>query len=98
MCSIGLVLVALPPEPPTEIIAENRWVAQRYGVLAFFGDTTREDGRVDIDDLVTDLVEELASDARALAIIREGTSAGRQHRSHGSMKTSKTSIRGLVES
>ena len=101
-------MVALPPEPPTEIIAENRWVAQRYGVLAFFGDATREDGRVDIDDLVTDLVEELASDARALgceaetrralAIIREGTSAGRQHRSHGPMKTSKTSIRGLVES
>ena len=58
-------MVALPPEPPTEIIAENRWVAQRYGVLAFFGDATREDGRVDIDDLVTDLVEELASDARA---------------------------------
>ena len=79
---------ALPPEPLTEIIAENRWVAQRYGVLAFFGDTTREEGRVDIDDLVTDLVEELASDARALgceaetrralAIIREGTSADRQ--------------------
>ena len=79
---------ALPPEPLTEIIAENRWVAQRYGVLAFFGDTTREEGRVDIDDLMTDLVEELASDARALgceaetrralAIIREGTSADRQ--------------------
>ena len=79
---------ALPPEPLTEIIAENRWVAQRYGVLAFFGDATREDGRVDIEDTVTDLVEELASDARALgceaethrafAIIREGTSADRQ--------------------
>ncbi len=69
---------ALPPEPLTEIIAENRWVAQRYGVLAFFGDTTREEGRVDIDDLMTDLVKELASDARALAIIREGTSADRQ--------------------
>ena len=78
----------LPPTPLTEIIAENRWVAQRYGVLAFFGDATREDGRVDIDDLVADLVEELASDARALgceaetrralAIIREGTSADLQ--------------------
>ena len=63
-------------------------VAQRYGVLAFFGDATREDGRVDIDDLAAGLVEELASDARALgceaethralAIIREGTSADRQ--------------------
>ena len=28
----------LPPDPPTEIIAENRWLAQRYGVLAFLGD------------------------------------------------------------
>ena len=27
----------LPPDPPTEIIAENRWLAQRYGVLAFLG-------------------------------------------------------------
>ncbi len=79
---------ALPPEPPTEIIAENRWVAQRYGVLAFFGDAAREDGRVDIDDFAADLVEELASDARALgceaetrralAIVREGTGADRQ--------------------
>ncbi len=79
---------ALPPEPLTEIIAENRWVAQRYGVLAFFGDSSREGGRVDIDDLVAELVEELAPDARALdceaetrralAIIRDGASADRQ--------------------
>ncbi len=78
----------LPPEPLTEIIAENRWVAQRYGVLAFLGDAEREDGRVDIDDLVAELVEELAADARALgcepevrralAIVREGTGADRQ--------------------
>ncbi len=78
----------LPQEPLTEIIAENRWVAQRYGVLGFFGDAEQEDGRVDIHDLVTDLVEQLASDARALdceaetrhalSIIREGTSADRQ--------------------
>ena len=78
----------LPPEPLTEIIAENRWVAQRYGVLAFLGDAQREDGRVDIDDLVAELVEELAADARALGceaevrralvIIREGTGADRQ--------------------
>ena len=27
----------VPPEPPTEIIIENRWLAQRYGVLAFLG-------------------------------------------------------------
>ncbi|MCE2392864.1 MAG: YbdK family carboxylate-amine ligase [Proteobacteria bacterium] len=76
------------PEPLTEIIAENRWVAQRYGVVAFFGDAAREGGRVDIDDLVTELIEELADDARALGceaetrraldIVREGTGADRQ--------------------
>ena len=43
-------------------------VLAQDGVLAFFGDATREDGRVDIDDLVADLVEELASDARALVL------------------------------
>ena len=78
---------ALPPEPPTEIIAENRWLAQRYGVLAFFGDP-RGGGRMDIDDWTAELVEALAGDARALgceaelrhalAIIREGTGADRQ--------------------
>ena len=79
---------ALPGEPLTELIAEDRWVAQRYGVFAFFGDPDAEDGRVDIDDSVAELVEELAGDARALGcepelghvrtIVREGTSADRQ--------------------
>ena len=79
---------ALPPEPLTEIIAQNRWIAQRYGVFAFFGDAARQDGRVDIDDYVAALVDEIASDARALdceaetrralAIIREGSGADRQ--------------------
>ena len=78
---------ALPPEPPTEIIAENRWLAQRYGVVAFFGDE-RGGGRKDISDLTDELVEDLAEDARALGcedelrhartIIREGTGADRQ--------------------
>ncbi len=78
---------ALPAEPPTEIINENRWLAQRYGVLAFLGDT-REGGRKDIEDSAAELVEELAGDARALGceeelrhaltIIREGTGADRQ--------------------
>ncbi len=78
---------ALPSEPPTEIIAENRWLAQRYGVLAFFGDP-RGGGRMDIDDWTAELVEALAGDARALgceaelrhalAIIREGAGADRQ--------------------
>ncbi len=79
---------ALPPEPLTEIIAENRWVAHRYGTLSFFGDTTHENARVDIDDFVGELVEKLTPDARALGceaelrhtltIIREGSGADRQ--------------------
>ena len=77
----------LPPEPPTEIIAENRWLAQRYGVLAFFGDE-RGGGRKDILECTQELVDMLADDARelgceaevrhALEIIREGTGADRQ--------------------
>ena len=78
----------LPPEPLTEMISENRWVAQRYGVFAFFGDGKRENGRIDIDDYVAALIEEIASDARALgceaetrralSIVREGAGADRQ--------------------
>ena len=78
---------AWPAEPPTELIAENRWIASRYGVLAFFGDMTAG-GRVDIDDYAARLVDDLAIDAAALgceaelqrvsAIIREGTAADRQ--------------------
>ena len=79
---------ALPPEPLTEIIAENRWVAHRYGTLSFFGDAASESGRVDIDDFMHELVEKLIPDARALecemelrhtlTIIREGSGADRQ--------------------
>ena len=78
----------LPVEPPTELILEDRWIAQRYGVYAFFGDRTRGSGRVDIYDYTAELIEELASDARtlgceaemrhALTIIREGAGADRQ--------------------
>lgn len=78
---------ALPPEPPTEIIAENKWLAQRYGMLAFLGDT-RRGGRIDIAEEIEALVEELTEDARALgcegelrhslAIVREGASADEQ--------------------
>ena len=77
----------LPPEPRTEIIAENRWLAQRYGVFAFLGDT-RDGGRMDIDDYAHGLIEQLDEDARALGcedelhrvseIIRDGSSADRQ--------------------
>ena len=78
---------ALPEEPATELIAENRWLATRYGVLAFLADT-RFGGRLDIDEITTALVQDLAEDTqalgceaeaeRALAIIREGTGADRQ--------------------
>ena len=78
----------LPADPPTEIIAENRWLAQRYGVLAFLGDVYGAEGRVDIQDFAARLVEDLAEDARVLGceqglrhvltVIREGSSADRQ--------------------
>ncbi len=78
---------ALPPEPPTAIIAENRWHASRYGVLAFLGDAACG-GRVDIEDYAAKLAQDLAADAGALgcelelqrmtAIIREGAGADRQ--------------------
>lgn len=55
----------LPEEPLTEIIAENRWLAQRYGVLAFLGNM-EDGGRTDIGDLVTQLVDVLHQDAEAL--------------------------------
>ena len=79
---------ALPPEPHTELIFQDRWIAQRYGVLAFFGDRASGSGRIDIDDYAAALVETLADDARALGceaevrraltIVREGTGADRQ--------------------
>ena len=77
-----------PPGPLTELIAEDRWLAQRYGVFAFLGDRTSGGGRVDIHDHTAELVDELAPDARALdceaemrhalTIIREGAGADRQ--------------------
>ncbi len=78
---------SLPPEPPTEIIAENRWLAQRYGVFAILGAPLGK-GRQDIGDIARWLTEQLAEDAAALDceaelrrvddIIRNGSSADRQ--------------------
>ena len=72
--------------PPVEIISENRWLAQRYGTLAFLG--AEAGGREDIDDIVTRLIDEVSEDAEALGcadevarmhdIIRFGTAADRQ--------------------
>ncbi len=81
----------LPGEPLTEIIAENRWLAQRYGVLAFLGNTD-DGGRTDIADLVAQMVEVLAEDAaaldceaelqHALDIVANGSGADRQTDHH----------------
>ncbi len=78
----------LTPGPLTELISEDRWNAHRYGVFSFFGDRRITGSRVDIQDYLAELIEELAADARALGcepelryamtIIREGTSADRQ--------------------
>ena len=101
----------LPPDPPTEIIVENRWLAQRYGVLAFLGNVWGGGGRVDIEDYATRLVEDLAADARelgcedelrhVLTIIRDGSSADRQldhfrlRRLEGG--TEEEALRGVVD-
>ena len=77
----------LPEEPLTEIIAENRWVAQRYGVLAFLGGMAGS-GRTDIADLVKQLIDTLSDEAEALGceaelrhaldIVNYGSGADRQ--------------------
>ena len=77
---------ALPPEPMTEIIAGDRWIAQRYGVFSFFSGW--DGNRIDVQDHLVDVIERVADDAKALdceaelhhtcEIIREGTSADHQ--------------------
>ena len=77
----------VPPEPPPEVVLLNRWFAQRYGVMAFFGDA-ETGARIDLPDHVDHLLDMLSEDAAALhcerevkhahTIIREGTSADRQ--------------------
>lgn len=72
----------------TEIISENRFQAQRYGIFAFFADPSDEANRSDIDDVLTRLMHELLEDAEALNcvsdiehardIVKNGTSADRQ--------------------
>ena len=71
----------------TEIISENRFQAQRYGIFAFLADPN-DSKRTDIDDVLAQLVEELLEDAEPLDCVREieharnivkhGTSADRQ--------------------
>ena len=78
---------SLPPEPLVEILAANKWLAQRYGVFALLGDT-RDGGMVDISDAVERILEMVMDEAVALGcendvlhvrkILAEGSSADRQ--------------------
>ena len=71
----------------TEIIFENRFQAQRYGIFAFLADPN-DTKRTDIADILDRLISEIQEDAEALdcvneiehaqAIVRNGTSADRQ--------------------
>ena len=77
----------VPPEPPREILLHNRWLASRYGTMAFFADSETR-SRVDLVDVVDELLGTIAADATALdcraeveharTIILEGSSADRQ--------------------
>ena len=77
----------LPAEPPSELIEENCWLAQRYGVLSFLGNTAGA-GRMDIEEYATSVVEDLSEDAQALGceadlrhaleLVRNGAGADRQ--------------------
>ena len=71
----------------TEIIFENRFQAQRYGIFAFLADPS-DATRTDISDILNRLITELQEDAEALdcvsdiehapAIVKNGTGADRQ--------------------
>lgn len=71
----------------TEIISENRFQAQRFGIFAFLADPNSQ-SRTDIDDVLAQLLQEMTEDAEALdcvgdihharEIVKNGTSADRQ--------------------
>ena len=71
-----------------ESVEEGRWIAQRYGTFAFLPHPNGSGGRIDVAELVDELVTTLREDARALGceaqlariprIIAEGNSADRQ--------------------
>ena len=60
-----------PPQGIPSDHAENRWLAQHYGVLAFLGDISGAEGRVDIEEHAARLVEDVADDAREIGCERE---------------------------
>ncbi|MDE0408329.1 MAG: hypothetical protein OXN81_10755, partial [Alphaproteobacteria bacterium] len=71
-----------------ESVEEGRWIAQRYGTFAFLPHPSGSSGRVDVAELLEELVTGLRDDARALnceaplaripRIVAEGNSADRQ--------------------
>ena len=73
-------------ESMSEIIHENKWQAQRFGIFSFLANPTGE--RVDIDDVLRPMVKSLTEDARALdceddlnhtlQIVKNGSGADRQ--------------------
>ena len=73
---------------PAESIEEGRWIAQRYGTFSFLPHPHGGGGRVDVAEIVCELVSTLADDARTLGceaalarterIVAEGSSADRQ--------------------
>ncbi len=73
---------------PSESVEEGRWLAQRYGTFAFLPHWNGRDGRVDVEELVAELMSLLGDDASALGcetalarlprIIAQGNSADRQ--------------------
>ena len=79
---------SLPAEPLTELIREDRWIAQRYGISAVFGHRGGGGGRMKCLPMLENLLEQLADDARALdceaelhhtlAIARDGAGADQQ--------------------
>ena len=79
----------VPPEPPTEIIIENRWLAQRYGDAGLPGQRAgqrRPGGHRGLRDRARGDPRGRRPQAlgcedelrHALSIIREGSSADRQ--------------------
>ena len=84
----GLDAGERPDELSPESVEEGRWIAQRYGTFAFLPRPNGSGGRIDVADLVDELVTTLRDDARALGceaqlariprIIAEGNSADRQ--------------------
>lgn len=95
---------------PAELIEQNRWLAQRYGILAYLG-RIHGNGRMDLYDQAKELVNELMPYAEAMGwtqhlnhvmqIIRIGTGADRQIDRYQLAKldgaTHEEALRGVVD-